>query len=231
MLIPSNAKVLFIGDSITDANRDRRLLPSPWETSADLGEGYVSLFKSLLFEKYPESNIRILNRGLGGNTVRDLALRWKRDVLDLSPDWLCVKIGINDVWRQFDSPRSPHVHVLPDEFTATYRQLLEACRDELKGLILVSPYFVENDKRHPMRRRMDSYGEIVRQLASEFEAIFVDSQALMDELMGRMSPTQIAHDQIHPYRLGHASLAQGIFEALNFTTNATESNEGKTDKT
>jgi lysophospholipase L1-like esterase len=29
-----------------------------------------------------------------------LNARWQRDVLDLSPDWLSIMIGINDVWRQ-----------------------------------------------------------------------------------------------------------------------------------
>ena len=36
------------------------------------------------------------------------------DVLDLKPDWLSIMIGINDVWRQFDNPTEPELHVYPD---------------------------------------------------------------------------------------------------------------------
>ncbi|MFN8378973.1 MAG: GDSL-type esterase/lipase family protein [Anaerolineae bacterium] len=45
----------------------------------------------------------VINMGVGGNTVRDLAARWESDVTALNPDWLSICIGINDVWRQFDA--------------------------------------------------------------------------------------------------------------------------------
>jgi lysophospholipase L1-like esterase len=72
-----------------------------------LGTGYVSLVDSLLRAAYPQGRIRMVNMGTSGNTVRDLAERWQTDVLDLEPDWLSIMIGINDVWRQFDSPLRP----------------------------------------------------------------------------------------------------------------------------
>src|SRR3954452_17883523 len=96
--IQPNSKLLMIGDSITDCERAR---PVGEGLFAALGKGYVSLVDALLGATYPEREIRVVNMGSSGNTVRDLKSRWRTDVLDLRPDWLSMMIGINDVWRQF----------------------------------------------------------------------------------------------------------------------------------
>ena len=44
----------------------------------------------------------VINRGTSGHRVPDLAARWDRDVIELAHDVVSIKIGINDVWRQFD---------------------------------------------------------------------------------------------------------------------------------
>ncbi len=82
-----------------------------------------SFADALLAAAYPERHVRLLNTGIGGNTVRDLAARWQRDVLDLQPNWVSVMIGTNDVWRQFDSYAFAEA-VMPDEFEQTYRDLV-----------------------------------------------------------------------------------------------------------
>ena len=215
MLIRENSKVLFIGDSITDCGRERKAPASPWVEPTELGNGYVALINALLQTSHPASKIRILNRGIGGNTVRDLARRWQRDVIHLAPDWLFIKIGINDVWRQFRSPRSPQIHVLPDEFTTTYRELLAQTRTSLKGLVLVTPYYIEPDTSDPMRARMDAYRQQVIQLANDFDAILVDTQVAMDRLMQHIDPLAIAADRVHPGTVGHMAIAQAILHELN----------------
>lgn len=214
MTIPANTKLLFIGDSITDCGRERRAPSSPWETPTHLGSGYVELLNGLIQTQQPESKIRILNRGIGGNTVRDLAQRWQRDVIHLAPDWLSIKIGINDVWRQFDSPRSPHVHVLPDEFESTYRDLLSKTRPLLKRLILITPYYLHPDPREPMRARMDEYRETVIKLSADYDATLVDSQVAFDHLMQHIEPLQIAEDRVHPGTVGHMTIAKAFLSNL-----------------
>ena len=214
MLIPENTKLLFIGDSITDCGRERQTPDSPWEIPSHLGSGYVELLHGFIQNDQPESNIRILNRGIGGNTVRDLAQRWQRDVIHLSPDWLSIKIGINDVWRQFDSPNSPHVHVLPDEFESTYRDLITKTKPLLKRLILITPFYIQPDLKEPMRARMDAYRKVVVQLAREFDATLVDSQAELDRLMQHIDPLAIAEDRVHPGVVGHMAIAKSFLAAL-----------------
>ena len=126
MKIPAGAKLLFIGDSITDCGRDPSGDPTPWDLNAGLGRGYVDLVAAHFGAIYPERRIRVINRGVSGNTVRDLVGRWDADVLQLEPDWLSVMIGINDVWRQFDQPLVSEAQVLANVYEAAYVSLLHA---------------------------------------------------------------------------------------------------------
>ena len=45
----------------------------------------------------PERHLTFINRGVSGNKVNDLALRWKTDTLDIKPDILSILIGVNDL--------------------------------------------------------------------------------------------------------------------------------------
>ena len=71
--------ILFFGDSITDADRDRKTDDLPF----GLGRGYVFLLEGELSEKYP-MQYRVLNRGVGGNNVTDLYARAKVDCWNLT---------------------------------------------------------------------------------------------------------------------------------------------------
>ena len=143
MIFEAGQTILFIGDSITDAGR--RVEAPPY------GRGYVAYCRSLLLARYPELGLQIHNRGIGGNTVRDLQARWNEDVLALRPDWLSVKIGINDVWRRFGG--DPHQAVPLNEYVVTLRELLLRARDRAGArLIVMEPYVIESDPDEPMRR-------------------------------------------------------------------------------
>jgi lysophospholipase L1-like esterase len=172
MLIQPGDKLLMIGDSVTDCDRSRSDDAGLFDS---LGNGYVSLVNGLLMARYPSHGIRVINRGVSGNTVRDLKDRWQTDVLDLHPDWLSVGIGINDVWRQFDSPEHPEWGVPLDEYTHALQGLLSQTRPSLKGLVLITPYLVEPDHADPMRLRMEEYIGAVRRLAATENALLVDS--------------------------------------------------------
>ncbi|HYO89181.1 MAG TPA: GDSL-type esterase/lipase family protein, partial [Candidatus Limnocylindrales bacterium] len=74
----------------------------------------------------------IVNMGTSGNTVRDLAARWDSDVVALSPDWLTICIGINDVWRQFDARFQVESFVTLDEYMRTLEDLIRTTRPQIK---------------------------------------------------------------------------------------------------
>lgn len=213
MIIQPNSKLVMIGDSITDCERARPVGEGLFDA---LGKGYVSLVDGLLTARYPAHLIRLVNMGVSGNTVRDLKVRWQSDVLELKPDWLSICIGINDVWRHFHSAKQPEWHVPLDEYTQTLDDLLQVTRPALKGLILMTPYFIETNRAEPMRKMMDQYSGAVQQLAEKYQAILVDTQAAFDSVLTELHPMALAWDRVHPTPAGHMILARTFLEAIDY---------------
>jgi lysophospholipase L1-like esterase len=213
MLIQSNSKLVMIGDSITDVGRAKPVGEGLFEA---LGKGYVCLVDALLQSTEAHQRIRVVNMGTSGNTVRDLKARWQTDVLDLHPDWLSIMIGINDVWRQFDSPLQAEWGVTLDEYESTLAGLVEQTQPRLKGLVLMTPYFIEPNRADAMRARMDEYGGVVRRLARKYHTILVDTQAAFDEVLREVHPMTLAWDRVHPNMAGHMVIARAFLKAVEY---------------
>jgi len=211
--IGAKQKLVMIGDSITDAGRARPIA----EGHGQLGNGYVAMVDALIGAAYPDRLIRVVNVGTSGNTVRDLKNRWQTDVVEQKPDWLSIMIGTNDVWRQFDCPKFPEWAVHPEEYEKTYDELLTATKPSLKGLVLLTPFYIEPNKAEPMRARMDQYGAVVKKLATKHDAIFVDTQAAYDKALGSLYPGAFAGDRVHPNAHGSGVLALAFLKAVGFS--------------
>ncbi len=217
MKLDKHSKLVMIGDSITDAGRAQ---PAGEGLFDALGRGYVSLVDALLGAAYPDSGIRVVNMGTGGNTVRDLEARWQTDVLDKRPDWLSVMIGANDIWRQFDSPRQPEGHVLPDEYERTLDGLIALTLPLVKNIVLMTPFYIEPNRADLMRARTDEYGAIVRHLSEKHGTLFVDTQAAFDVVLTTYYPATLAWDRVHPNQTGHMVLARAFLAAVDFNWQA-----------
>ena len=205
----ANQTLLFIGDSITDCGREHPV----GQRCNSLGGGYVSFVDSIMGAVIPETSITVLNTGISGNRVTDLEARWQSDVLDLQPNWLSVMIGINDVWRHFDSEPGAE-QVEPEQYELVYRSLLAKTRSQLDGLVLMTPYFLETNREDPMRLKMDAYGTITKKLAVQFDAIFVNTQATFDHYLAHQPTESLCADRVHPNELGHMILARAFLHAL-----------------
>ncbi len=212
MKIGKNSRFLIIGDSITDAGRAR---PVGNLLREGLGNGYVNILTGLITTSYPDYSIEVINMGTGGDTVRELEARWQADVIKLKPDWLSIMIGINDVWRHFSKPAEPEIHISLSEYRETLKRLIERAKVSLKGLILVSPYFIEPDRKEPMRALMDKYTDAAEIIAEKYDAVWVDVQKAFDNLTGFINPMYIALDRIHPNIIGHTLIAKEIFKAID----------------
>ncbi|PQP90565.1 SGNH/GDSL hydrolase family protein [Paenibacillus sp. AR247] len=152
-----------------------------------VGKGYVSLVDTLLQTAYPELNLRVTNMGIGGNTVRDLKERWQTDVLDLL-----------------------------EEYEHTLTELAEQVRPRLKGLVIMTPFYIERSAEDGMRRRMDEYGRAAHRVAERVGALFVDTQAVFEPMLGYVHPTAIASDRVHPSLTGHMLIARAFLQAIGF---------------
>jgi lysophospholipase L1-like esterase len=207
MRIEPRQKIVFIGDSITDAGRRDVAVP--------YGNGYVSMVRQMLIARHPSYDLNLLNRGINGNTVRDLAGRWDRDVIAERPDWVTIMVGINDVWRQFFG--DPATAVFPVEYEATLKLLAHRAIDGGASVILMSPYMIETNRNLPIVQQMTIYGHIMKRVAGEVGALYVDIQAAWNAALKVTVPTFWSNDNFHPYGPGHALIAREWLRAIAFT--------------
>lgn len=214
MKLAPHSKLLFIGDSITDCERAR---PVGEGLFGAVGKSYVSLIEGFLGAIHPAAAIRVVNMGTSGNTVLDLKARWQSDVLDLKPDWLSIMIGVNDVWRQFDLPRQTEIHVSPQVYARTLDALVRHTKTKVKGLILMTPFYLEPNRSDAMRARMDEYGAIVKKVAAKHRTLLIDTQAAFDDVLQHMHANAIAWDRVHPNIIGHAVIARAFMQAIDVT--------------
>jgi lysophospholipase L1-like esterase len=215
MIFEKGQKLLMIGDSITDTNRARPVGEGSGRAE-EMGKGYVAMVDALLGCAYPQLGVSVVNMGISGNTVRDLKARWQTDVLDLRPDWVSIMIGVNDVWRQYDSPRQKNRHVYLPEFTATLEELLAATQPHVRGVILMTPFFLEPNRRDAMRATLDEYGQAIRQIAQRHGALLADVQAAFDSLLEHYYPATLSWDRVHPTATGHMLIARTFLNAVGF---------------
>lgn len=213
LLFEKGSKIVCIGDSITDFERAR---PVGEGLFGAIGKSYVGIVDGLLRATDPTLHLRMINMGIGGNTSRDLAARWQTDVLDLAPDYVTVLIGINDVWRQFDSPEIVEDHVYPEEYRQTLSRLITETLPVVKGMVLMTPYMMEPNRQDPMRARMDEYGAIVKEIAAENHLPCIDLQAAFDEYFQEYHPASINWDRIHPNVAGHCIIARALLNGIGF---------------
>lgn len=205
MTFEKNDRIIFIGDSITDCNRDYQALPAKW---ASWGEGYVNLINAYTTGLVPELELMIVNKGVSGDRVTDLKNRWEKDVLALRPDWVSIMIGINDVWRHFDGTFSQDDQVSPSLFKQTLESIVLTTKDRTKGIFLLSAFMVENNPNDPMRKMVQTYNQITKELAEKYELIFIDIQNRIDHFLESSSSYVLSSDRVHPSLAGHMIIAR-----------------------
>ena len=165
MIFEHMDRIVFAGDSVTDMESAQPVGEGLFE---NVGKSYVRIVENMLAAFYPEVYLRVTNSGIGGNTSRDLLQRFDRDVVSLKPDWVSICIGINDVWRQFDSPAIPDEQVSPEEYRFNVEKMILSVKDNVKGIFLMTPYYMEPNGEDWMRKRMDTYGAICSELAEKY---------------------------------------------------------------
>jgi acyl-CoA thioesterase-1 len=192
----SPRRLVFIGDSITDAGRDRA-------DDSSLGEGYVRLIAEALAAR--GEDVTVLNRGISGDRVVDLERRWESDAVAPRPDILSVYVGVNDMWRRYDSDDPTPVA----DYEARYRSLLD--RSLAAGpvhLILVEPFFLPTtDAQRGWLDDLDPKRAAVARIAAEYGAGLVALHDAATRAAVEHGIPAIAPDGVHPAPQGSELIA------------------------
>ena len=198
-MLEKNTTILFQGDSITDAGRNY--------ATDDLGPGYPGKVGAYLATFCADKNVKVINKGISGNRVKDLKARWQAECIDLKPDILSILIGINDTWRRYDSSEPTSCAA----FENTYREILTDVKEHLPNcrIILIEPFIIPVDPRkEEWRVDLDPKIGAIRKLAREFGADYIPMDGLYQELCAKEDPALYSGDGVHPNDAGHAFLAK-----------------------
>jgi lysophospholipase L1-like esterase len=203
--------VLFQGDSITDAGRNRT--ESGYNNQSALGGGYAFLTAAELLFKHPEKNLHIYNRGVSGNKVYQLADSWDADAINLKPDVLSILVGINDYWHTLSHGYKGTV----ETYRTDYRALLQRTKDKLPDvkLIIGEPFAIigtaVNQTWFPALRE---YQAAARELANDFNATFIPYQKVYDKALNHAPGAYWSADGVHPSLAGASLMAHAWLEAV-----------------
>ena len=205
--------IVFQGDSITDAGRDKENQRA--NNSRSLGNGYVALASAHLLGQQPDEQWTCHNRGISGNKVFQLAERWKEDCLDLSPDVLSILIGVNDFWHMQKHGYKGTVEVYEED----YRTLLDLTLSALPDvkLIIGEPFVVHggtaiDDSWYP---GFDAYREAAQRVADHFDAVWIPYQTIFEDALEEAPVEYWCPDGVHPSLAGNNLMASAWLKALD----------------
>lgn len=199
-------RMLFQGDSITDALRDRR-------NYHDMGKGYPKYASEFIKEKHLETDIEFINLGISGNRTSELFDRLYPDTVDLKPDVISILIGVNDIWHRYNSIP---VKTTDAQFALNYRCILEELRRSTEAkIIMIAPYILDKEDKDYLRPELERILPIVEELAKEFADVYIPLNRIFEEaLKTQPEPLYYSEDGVHPNDKGAEFIGKIYAEAV-----------------
>ena len=207
--------IVFQGDSITDAGRDR-------EKNVSTGRGYATLVKAQLSAEEPYQ-YQFYNRGISGNRVVDLYARIKIDMINLKPDYMSILIGVNDVWHEVAKQNG----VDAEKYEMVYGLLIEELKQALPQLkiMILEPFVLKgtatvSTEENPERweyfsREVPLRAAAAKRIAEKYDLLFVPLQEMFTAAEATApAPGYWLRDGVHPTIAGHELIKQAWLKAF-----------------
>lgn len=183
-------KILFQGDSITDASRDQR-------NYHHLGNGYPKYAAQMIREAHPDTDFEFINLGISGNRTGQLFDRLYADAIELQPDIISILIGINDLWHRYE--KKP-IATTDEQIEVNYRSILKELRAKTNAKIMIlSPYLLDCEDKEELREDLGRILPMIRMLANQYADVFVPLDEYFEEAMKTVPRAQYySYDGVHP---------------------------------
>ena len=198
-------KILFQGDSVTDAGRDR-------SDPHDMGNGYPRYASAMMQDSFSDKEFEFVNLGISGNRTEHLVERLEADFIEIQPDIVSILIGVNDVWHHY----SHGIETSDEQFEKNYRVVLDALKTRTNARILmIQPFLLEtvDPAKQAYTEELARKQAIVKQLADEY----ADSYLHLDEILHRETeeePAYYAADGVHPTPDGACYIGEAYLGAI-----------------
>lgn len=216
--LPAGARLVFLGDSLTDFFR---------------GRNYVDLVSRACASKFGD-RISVINAGVGGNNIKQIEARLTRDVLDKKPTHVFIFEGANDCKRAYDPANGLRdAWACPVEaYEPAYGRVIEKIKAAGSQAIIMT--MAPGDQRilEPARRRAKDHRKsinffclpedtakvvsIQKRLAAEHRLPVVDTHAHLQSILDRPVDSQYLHvdDGVHISEHGSREVALMVLRYL-----------------
>lgn len=199
-------KILFQGDSVTDAGRDR-------SDPHDMGNGYPRYASAMIQDSFPDTEFEFFNLGISGNRTEHLVERLEADFIEIQPDIVSILIGVNDVWHHY---AFEYVETTDEQFEANYRKVLDNLKSRTNArILLVQPFLLEtaDPAKQELSEELARKKAIVKRLADEY----ADAYLPLDEILHAETeeePAYYAADGVHPTPDGACCIGEAYLGAI-----------------
>lgn len=199
-------KILFQGDSVTDAGRDRN-------DPTDMGNGYPRYASAMIQDCFPDIEFEFINLGISGNRTEHLVERLEADFIEVQPDIVSILIGINDVWHHY---AFEFVETNDDQFEANYRKVLDNLKSRTNARILmIQPFLLEavDPGKRVLCEELERKKAIVKKLADEYADAFLS----LDEVLHTQTeeePAYYSADGVHPTPDGACYIGEAYLRTI-----------------
>ena len=203
--------IVFQGDSITDMVR-------PTADDRYFGSGYANMVVAELNLRGEQN--RYYNRGISGNRSTDVLARVRCDLINLQPDVLSILMGINDIFHELELQNG----VSAPYFDRVYRTILDMVLEELPycRILLLEPFVIKGCWTDDPPQRWDyisrhtaEYAAIVKQIATDYGAVFVPLQDVLNEAVEKLGFDNVRADGVHPNAGGAKLIANEWIKAYD----------------
>lgn len=163
----------------------------------------IGNWKTLAAE-FPD--LKVANRGIGGDVSRGLLFRFEEDVLDLEPRAIVIAIGSNDL----------SAHASPSVVAGNVAALIDLARARNPQVpIVLCPVAPRSDPKAPLRPgALDDYNARLVALGAEKNVVVPDLRTPFVDEKGEQITELYGADRLHLSPAGYKKLAQAIGTAL-----------------
>jgi lysophospholipase L1-like esterase len=190
---------------------------------------YPYLLEKLMIKNYPE--IKIINSGIGGNTILDGLNRLQKDALSYNPDFIIVNFGLNDgmlkekkkylndTEQLFYKDNNWYyvTRVNIDDFKYAYSKLINILKSKEIKILLLSinptldsfPLSEDNNFKKKQKEIYEVYNERIIQIAANSDVDYIDLWEVF--VLNNELERHIQEDGIHPNEAGLELIAESVY--------------------
>lgn len=197
VIIEKNDVILFDGDSITDALRDRN-----------------DKYSLAGYSKYIQETLECTcyNRGIGGDTSKQLLDRFEKDIIETNPTIISILIGVNDTWRRFDS----NIIISPKETYDNVEEIIKIAKKYVNQIVILEPFLLSVDpNKMDFRKDIAERIWVMHDLAQKYKVVYIPLNGIFAEECCEIEPSVLSYDGVHPTDEGHKLIAKSFLARVS----------------